>query len=530
MSNFHINTLVDESYYSVFEVVPDVKGAEIDAQELRSALAFYGHDYSNDSRRDVDIVSIEDDVKLSGDASCLFKGFNDIYGVEKLDTSNVNNMCKMFFGCSRLDYLDVSNFDISKVTNMSNMFADCENLTSLDVSGFDTSNVENMSGMFQGCSGLTSLDVSNWNTSNVTNMSCMFYTCSGLDDLDVSGFDTSNVINMAGMFYNCSNLNDLDLSTFNTNSLEDMSSMFGGCEKLQGLDLSNFDTSNVNDMHRLFVSCSGFKSLDLSSFDTSNVVDMGSMFLGCSSLDGLDVSNFDTSNVRDMRLMFADCSSLKTLDVSNFDTSKVTKMFGMFDECKSLEKLDVSGFVISNKVLADVDLFNRRDEFDTDNEKWKGRSFLLGSNNYLFGGCWSLKDIKATGMSMNNIIKLDFPVGTHLRGKILDDNDNVLSVNVKRIRHFSSGNDNWSVSWGNRKGYKSGTLRMSDNEVIERMKAGEERASFGSSNFPSLDDLKNRAKMGKVATSKVRDSSLVGNGQVLDDSSVPLKNPGDLGE
>ena len=46
-----------------------------------------------------------------------------------------------------------------------------------------------MSWMFYGCSSLKNIDVSNFNTFNVTNMSYMFQNCSSLQNLDLSGFN-----------------------------------------------------------------------------------------------------------------------------------------------------------------------------------------------------------------------------------------------------------------------------------------------------------------------------------------------------
>ena len=73
----------------------------------------------------------------------------------------------MFYDCSNLTSLDVSNFDTSKVTSMSSMFMDCSGLTSLDLSSFDTSNVMNMQYMFGWCDTLVNLYI-NFDTSNVT--------------------------------------------------------------------------------------------------------------------------------------------------------------------------------------------------------------------------------------------------------------------------------------------------------------------------------------------------------------------------
>ena len=47
--------------------------------------------------------------------------------------------------------------------------------------------------MFYGCSKLTELNVSNFDTSNVTEMHWMFYNCSSLTTLDLTPLKTSQV-------------------------------------------------------------------------------------------------------------------------------------------------------------------------------------------------------------------------------------------------------------------------------------------------------------------------------------------------
>ncbi len=276
--------------------------------------------------------------------------------VSNFDTSNVTNMRYMFDNCSSVTNLDVSNFDTTKVTNMRWMFANCSSVTNLDVSNFDTSKVTDMSCMFYNCSSLTNLDVSRFNTSKVTYMGLMFAYCSSVTNLDVSRFDTSKVTDMQAMFGECNNLTSLDVSNFDTSNVTDMSSMFSHCSSVTNLDVSNFDTSKVTDMSDMFAGCSSVTNLDVSNFNTSNVTSMSSMFSHCSSVTNLDVSNFDTSNVTNMRYMFDNCSSVTNLDVSNFDTTKVTNMKWMFRACSKLTNLDVSNFDTS-KVTDMSDMF-----------------------------------------------------------------------------------------------------------------------------------------------------------------------------
>ena len=103
--------------------------------------------------------------------------------------------------------------------------------------GSDTSKLNNMISMFYGCSSLTSLDLTGWNTSNVTYMNSMFYDCNGLKSLDLSSFNTSNVTDMASMFSKCSGLTSLDLSKWDTSKLNNMVSMFYGCSALKEIKM-----------------------------------------------------------------------------------------------------------------------------------------------------------------------------------------------------------------------------------------------------------------------------------------------------
>ena len=321
-----------------------------------------------------------------------------------LNTSNVTYMSNMFFGCSSLTSLDVSNFDTSNVTSMFEMFYHCSGLTSLDVSNFDTSNVTSMRYMFSGCNDLSSLDVSNFDTSNVTEMDFMFSFCKSLTSLNVSNFDTSNVTDMSNMFEDCSGLTSLDVSNFDTSNVIDMGSMFGGCSGLTSLDLSNFDTSNATNMSWMFSGCSGLTSLDVSNFDTSNVTEIGGLFSGCSGLTSLDVSKFDTSNVTNMWEMFSGCSGLTSLDVSNFDTSNVTYMQSMFSGCSGFTSLDVSNFNTSNVTmmwemfsgcsgLTNLDLSN----FNTSNVIYMGG---------MFSGCSGLTSLDVSNFNTSNVTSM----------------------------------------------------------------------------------------------------------------------------
>ena len=278
----------------------------------------------------------------------LFEGYTNLAEIDfgnVFHTDSTTSMCQMFAYCPALSVLDLSGFKTKNVTDMSRMFVKDSALRKITFGPqFDTSMVSAMFSMFFGCERLEVLDVSGFNTSNATTMAKMFYGCSKLSALDVSGFDTAKVTDMSYMFNKCSSLSTLDITRFNTSAVTAMKGMFQHCSGLKELDVSGFDTAKVTDMSWMFCNCSSLSTLDVSGFVTSLVANMRSMFDSCSGLTELDVSGFDTAKVTDMSFMFNKCSSLSTLDVSRFNTSAVTAMKGMFQKCRGLKELDVSSF------------------------------------------------------------------------------------------------------------------------------------------------------------------------------------------
>ena len=215
---------------------------------------------------------------------CNYRELKQVEGVEYLNPQNVTDMRGMFWGCSGLTSLDLSNFNTQNVTDMSFMFSGCSGLTSLDLSHFNTQNVTSMESMFYGCLGLTSLVVSHFNTQNVTSMQSMFAGCWVLTSLDVSHFNTQNVTDMQSMFQNCSGLTSLDVSHFNTQNVKYMYGMFWDCRRLPSLDVSHFNTQKVTDMSRMFSDCSALTTVN--SNTAWQCPQSEEMFAGCTKLKG----------------------------------------------------------------------------------------------------------------------------------------------------------------------------------------------------------------------------------------------------
>ena len=178
-----------------------------------------------------------------------------ITGLNFLDTSEVEYMESMFWGCSRLKTLDLSSFNTEKVTTMRGMFSNCESLATLDLSSFNTEKVVAMNSMFLGCESLTSLDLSKFNTANVVNMNAMFLCCKKLSNLNLSSFNTAKVRDMSEMFYGCESLTSLDVSKFIIPANTRM--MFTDCSGLKWLSIPSTASQLVYDEEFLYDPCQG---------------------------------------------------------------------------------------------------------------------------------------------------------------------------------------------------------------------------------------------------------------------------------
>ena len=328
----------------------------------------------------VTTVTINDEISPTTTAYWFSNcsSLTTINNIERLKTDLVRDMTYMFYNCSSLSSLDVSNFNTERATNMFGMFCNCSNLTALDVTKFDTRFVTNMRSMFNSCKKLTTLDLRNFNTSKVTTMYNMFYKCEALQNLEINNsFNTANVTNMKGMFQDCKLLATINTSGFNTENVTTMEAMFNGCNAVTKLDLNNFNTAKVTTMKEMFQDCTSLKELNVLSFNTENVTTMEYMFNNCNKLTVLLLTNFNTAKVTTMKWMFAYCESLENLNVTSFNTENVTDMYGMFAICKKLTELDVSRFNTS-KVTDMQSLFN---------------------------SCYSMKELDVSGFDTSNVVR-----------------------------------------------------------------------------------------------------------------------------
>ena len=91
---------------------------------------------------------------------------------------NNNNFDYMFYGCKKLNNIDVSNFNSSNCNSIKYMYYQCENIKLIDMINWDMSNISDISYLFNGCKNLDKIKISS-NFKNIENLT-MSYVFDGI--------------------------------------------------------------------------------------------------------------------------------------------------------------------------------------------------------------------------------------------------------------------------------------------------------------------------------------------------------------
>ncbi len=380
----------------------------------------------------------------------------DISGTEYINTSNANFLEEMFYGCTSLTVLDLSEFNTSNMSSMNGMFWLCSSLETI-YAGDNFKAKGTGTNMFSGCEKLTGYNASNvgiemakyisdggyftrykmmgWAEYTESNKTLTFHydkkydittTATKKYTLPTSTDDTFWTTSSEGICDNitqvvfCEDFIDAKPSTcykwfcdmknlttitgmeyLNTSEVTDMRQMFNGCTSLTSLNLATFNTEKVTDMSSMFNGCQKLVSVNVTSFNTEKVTNMSNMFNNCQKLTAIDLSGFTAPEVTNMSSMFKDCEALPSLSLSNLNSAKATDMSSMFNGCRALATLDLSGMVTS-KVTTMKEMFrNCRSLTSLDLSGFN--TDKVDDMSYLLYYCSKLSDINLGTMNTPNV-------------------------------------------------------------------------------------------------------------------------------
>jgi surface protein len=278
----------------------------------------------------------------------------------------------MFYGCSSLEFLDLSYFNTSSVNDMNSMFYGCNSLEYLDLCSFYMQNVISADNIFYGLDKLKYINLYNVTDPQlyINNSYLKHHNNTSLKvcqkDVILPGLE--NVCDPARMnsdynylkyhisdhaetFFvnftqrelrgirgtsNWLDPNNIQIYLYFAIPLMSLKNFFN--KELQYLnqhifkvDLTHLDFTYLKNMNSAFKDLVRLESIVFPEIEMKEILDMRSMFYGCRSLRSVDLKNFDTSSVINMNSMFYGCTSLQSINIlSNFNTTKVINMNSMF--------------------------------------------------------------------------------------------------------------------------------------------------------------------------------------------------------
>ena len=165
-----------------------------------------------------------------------FTGSCNKINFEKFDTSNVNNMAYMFYGCKYLYELDLKNWNLENVRNFEGMFAECRSLRNLTLGkNNDLIKIENNKNKIENNINEIKEDKNKINKKPTILRNYMFYNCKNLRDLDISDevAKIDDPKESRNMFLGTTKLRTISCNTESEKAIKENMEILGLCKDYQ---------------------------------------------------------------------------------------------------------------------------------------------------------------------------------------------------------------------------------------------------------------------------------------------------------
>ena len=233
--------------YSIVNMIKKLKYlTTLDLSETNIDLYLFIKTTENDIKNNTNLkkLVLSDLTTYSTDFKSLFANFKYLKILKLINLKIINKgkenitMHKMFYGCDKLEDLDIRNINTSDVYDMSNMFENCIKLKFLNLTSLNLNAVKSTNSMFKNCQSLSWIIFNHYNKKikafygNITDMQYMFDGCIKLKTLNFSAFLFKNDTIQESMFNNCINLQCIYIAERYKNRISDINYRFNRlCKK-----------------------------------------------------------------------------------------------------------------------------------------------------------------------------------------------------------------------------------------------------------------------------------------------------------
>ena len=125
------------------------------------------------------------------------KNNNKIKSIDfsNFDDSQVTNIDYLFYGCTALEEINFENFQTKGVGNLNHVFENCKSLKSLDLTNIKLieDGIQQMTQLFYGCSSLEFINMTSFNGKNVNNAELFLRGTKSLKKLILYNAEVSDI-------------------------------------------------------------------------------------------------------------------------------------------------------------------------------------------------------------------------------------------------------------------------------------------------------------------------------------------------
>ena len=315
------------------------------------------------------------------------------------NSSLIKNIDNMFYKCTSLNSLDISNFDFGKINSTNNtksLLAGLVNIKNINISNVKNYNIlKNI--ILENSNLKTKSDLTICQNEeiikneNATNVCPYLYQKSSNYIIIYYG---TNVVYENGFIFNGVDANEyrknikfinVDNKTFYPSnyveiksgskveinlipSIGSLAHFFDSnydinMKKVSSIDFTNYNSSLITDINSLFKDCDSLESIIFSTFNSSLVNNMSEVFSGCSNLKEIDLSMLDTKFVIDMHNLFYGCSNLILIDLYNFKFDRIITSYNMFKNLKNIQYINLLYVENSYNNISESELNRKKNLF-----------------------------------------------------------------------------------------------------------------------------------------------------------------------
>lgn len=253
------------------------------------------------------------------------------YRIYRLYPKKYLNFSQGWNTYSPLVWIDMTHWDSSQVEDVDRMFNSTESLYEIDLTGADFSKVKSFNNMFRNSGitrikGLESLRMNN--AANLDNggdiYNAMFAQCKNLKSDNfgsLAAWDTSKMQKIA-LFKGCTQLTDIQsMKSWNVSNVTTLIYFASDCD-LRKVNLTRWETTNLQNIDFLFFRNVKLTDVDLSGWNVSNVTSAINFLAMCCELRSLNLLGWDLCKVQSLKNFISNSTQIETVKLgTNFFSS-----------------------------------------------------------------------------------------------------------------------------------------------------------------------------------------------------------------